>query len=73
MAEKKYVVLGWPPIPNLNARLLAGSHQAAGCVAEYKYVVLGPDGRSVHAWQPGANNVLALRQREERVQVLDSW
>lgn len=40
---------------------------------EYKYVLLGADGRSVAAWQRGANNVLVVRLREELVELFDSW
>ena len=49
------------------------NHPPPGVVAEYKYVLLAPDGRSVLAWQGGANNLLAVRLSEEKVEALDSW
>lgn len=45
----------------------------AGTVAEYKYVLLDAGGKATLAWQPGNNNVLAVRLGEELVEVFDTW
>jgi hypothetical protein len=42
-------------------------------VLEYKYVVLGQDGRNAAAWQRGSNSVLALLPDDAEVEVFDNW
>lgn len=45
----------------------------AGCIVEYKYVILDHSGRNVLAWQEGNNNVLAVRLSDESLEVADNW
>lgn len=45
---------------------------AAGAIVEYKYVLLESSG-GVRAWQSGANNVLAAKLSEERIELFDTW
>lgn len=49
-----------PPVPG---------HQ----IIEYKYVVIGEDGRTPTAWQSGGNSVLALLPDDAEVDVYDNW
>ncbi len=42
-------------------------------IIEYKYVVIGEDGRTPTAWQSGGNSVLALLPDETDVDVYDNW
>ncbi|KAI7836479.1 hypothetical protein COHA_009696, partial [Chlorella ohadii] len=44
----------------------------AGAIVEYKYVLL-ESGGGVRAWQSGANNVLAVKLSEERIELFDTW
>ena len=44
----------------------------AGAIVEYKYVLLESSG-GVRAWQSGANNVLAVKLSEERIELFDTW
>ena len=45
----------------------------AGAIVEYKYVLLDGSGGGVWQWQAGANNVLAVKLSEERLELLDTW
>lgn len=73
----------WTTLPSLNLLFsFSSSIQlfftcvffiSAGAIVEYKYVLLDSSGRGVREWQAGANNVLAVKLSEERLELIDTW
>ena len=68
------LLLPLPLVPCLHATSteLPCTLCATGAIVEYKYVLLESSG-SVRAWQSGANNVLAVKLTEERLELFDTW